>query len=81
MRLNHETFGGSRRTRVHDLETVAPLADELRQQRRRMLQIRVHHDDGVAARGREPRHQRALVTEVARQPYAAHAHVGSAQAR
>ena len=44
-----------------------------------MLQIRVHHDDGVAARRREPRHQRALVAEVARQADAANAHVGGAE--
>ena len=44
-----------------------------------MLQIRVHHDDGSAARGREPGHQRALMAEVARQANAAHAHVGGAE--
>ena len=64
---------------MHDLKALAPFANELRQQLRRMLEIGVHHDDGAAARGGEPGHQGALVTEVARQPDAAHPHIGGAE--
>src|SRR5215207_3322143 len=44
-----------------------------------MLQIGVHHDDGSAAGRRDARHQRALMTEIAREPHAAHSDVGSAE--
>src|SRR5688572_15035199 len=44
-----------------------------------MLQVCVHHDDGLAACRGEPRHQRTLMTEVARQANAADAHVCSAE--
>ena len=44
-----------------------------------MLQIGVHHDDGATARGGEPGHQSALVTEVAGQPDTAHPHIGGAE--
>jgi hypothetical protein len=64
---------------VHDLEALAPLRHELWQQLRRMLQIGVHHDDGLTARGREARHQCALVSEIARQANAAHARVALVQ--
>src|SRR3546814_15370502 len=30
---------------VNDLKTLAPFAEQLRQQRRRMLKVRVHHED------------------------------------
>ncbi len=40
-----------------------------------MLEVRIHHHDRLAARGREPREQRGLVPEIPRQPHAAHADV------
>ena len=49
------------------LKPAAPLLDQLRDQRRRMLEIRVHHDDGLAARVAQPGAQRRLVAEIARE--------------
>ena len=45
-----------------------------------MLQVGVHHDDCAAACGREPGHERGLMSEIAREPEAPHAHVVGAQA-
>src|SRR5439155_15224644 len=53
--------------RVHDVVAVEPARDELRHDLGRVLQIAVHHDDGVAGGRLEPGRDRCLMAERPRQ--------------
>src|SRR5205085_8664502 len=49
---------------VDDGEAVFPMRDHLRDQRRRRLEVGVHHDDSVAGGGVESGGERRLMAEV-----------------
>ena len=49
---------------VHDVVAIPPQPEKLRQQFRGVLQIAVHHDDGLSSGMLEPRRDRGLVAEI-----------------
>ena len=65
--------------RVDDVEAAAPLRDESRNRFRRVLQVRVHQHDGVAAAVGQPRLDRSLMAEIAREVDDADAAIGGGQ--
>jgi hypothetical protein len=69
-----------RAARVYDAESIPPALDELGNERRRVLQVGIHDDDGVAAREAESRHDRGLLSEAAGEMEAAHPRVTLGQA-
>jgi len=64
----------------NDLGAASQFVDELRHQLGRMLEITIHHDDGVALRVMKPRAQCHLVAEIAHQRHIADAAVGCGEA-
>jgi len=51
----------------HVIAALDPVADEIFDQRRRMLAIAIHEQHGAATRMIETGHQRGLLAEIARQ--------------
>jgi hypothetical protein len=60
----------------HDLGAGAPRRDEIGNEFGRMFEIGIHHDDGAAARGPQPRAQRLLMAEIPRERDVADRRIG-----
>ena len=55
------------------------MRDELADQFRRMLEVGIHHDDGIRGAGVQSRTQRRLVSKVAGEVQGTDSGIGSAQ--
>ena len=65
--------------RVDDLEALAPARDHVGDQLRRVLEVAVDHDHGVAAAASMPGQRRRRLAEAAREAQHLHARVACAE--
>ena len=65
--------------RIDDVVALAPAADELRDQLRRILEVAVDHDDGVAGGGLEPGERGHRLAEASREAQHLHARIALAE--
>ena len=66
-------FGAGGALGDHDLKSLGPLADQLRNQFRWILQIAIHQHDAFAGSEMDPGGQRGLMTEIAGEADGSHA--------